>query len=1614
MAFVLHAVRHWKDVVFICILMLLLQIGQLPITAHDYDKSGTLIVPETLLFVSTLDGNLHAVKKNSGDIKWTMKEKPVLNSPLKAHPGGIFLPDPKDGSIYGFSGGNVQESLRKLPFTIPELVKASPCRSTDGTLYVGRKQDVWFAIDPETGQKRRELRMDGIGNMCPPIDQSNAPVYIGRTEYTVIMFDALTGEKRWNVTFLDYSSLAAKENEYDLLHFASCSDGQVVTMDRLTGQILWETSFGSPVASMYQWIPEGLQKVPVSYVAKETLQLIIQASSSEENGSNRYISTTGELVLKPTLFIGKHLGGLYAIPSMVDEKSVIIDPKILLIAGPRNVAGQDTRDRQSNAKQVENAIPVLIGHHSVPPSSHAKLSPGYFITHLKPVDDSVVTSSKADARDEERRETTPKVRKENKPQQKHFARLFESVKNNQHFFYTVIASIGIPIALLFVFYFERKLPVISSQLSVQSKNSYNSNSREGSQHSSDGSDLSIERNNHNGELVDGMVLVGKISFDPKAILGRGCEGTVVYRGKFDQRNVAVKRILPECFSFADREVALLRESDEHPNVIRYFCMEEDRQFRYIALELCDATLQEYVTDANFDRRDLKPVDVLYQALAGLAHLHSLNIVHRDIKPHNVLISKPNSHGIVKAMISDFGLCKKLAFGRHSFSSRSGIGTEGWIAPEMFQQECNITKACDMFSYGCLFYYVLSKGCHPFGDIFRRQGNILTGQYSLDKLNYLENEYEARDLMKSVFMVEPSKRPKSSAALKHPFFWSKAKQLAFFQDVSDRIEKDCDDAPTLAALQNESIAVVRGDWKVHIGAELQQDLRKYRTYKGVFVRDLLRAMRNKKHHYRELPENLRASLGEIPDNFVTYFTREIDRCKKKVNEGVEAFDDIWQKVQTATNANQKEKYEADLKKEIKKLQRHRDQLKTWAASNDIKDKGPLLEYRRLIETQMERFKVVERETKTKAYSKEGLGQANRVDPATKEKEECREWLNDSIDRINRQIDQFESEIESLPTGSKKKKIDKEKSNKIEALRERIEKHRYHIKKLEIVLRLLDNESLEVDMVNELKDDVEYYIENCQEPDFIDDEGIYDEYDLESDLALSAELTKSPSETKDDDDDVPSPGSSVNSSSGFITAMTNSPSSKSVNSPRKSKSSSTSSANGIPVVPLVVNTTSSTNFSRSKSFTTTTTVTTTNTAVSSNDVVTVVTTVAPAPCTSSTADITVSTITSNHISPQQAKAPATVATSKAVGPPPATPYAVAAGAIQSSLAAQRAASSNQQQQQQVHLPSPPLTQTSTEQTSLPNQSETTQYSDHLPQTSRERVSSDDFAVTQSAVSSAVTSSIISTSSPADDQSEPSSVAIAPTSPAILNAVTTQSPVSSAPSSQSSNDVTSSISSSIAMTQAASDSIDFTSISGTTPSLSEQLQIPTDYSSKRMFDGTMTSSVQSNKPAPQTQEVHLQPLLGVAPLGHVPLIRERMNQLNMLEAAFHHLPQRQDSEKMKPYLPRNAVQIASFHHHPPPAHIDSLEFFQRLTTDTLFFIFYYQEGTRAQYLAAKALKKQSWRFHTKYMMWFQRHEEPKTITDEYEQGTYIFFDFEKWSQRKKEGFTFEYRYLEDKDLP
>lgn len=182
--------------------------------------------------------------------------------------------------------------------------------------------------------------------------------------------------------------------------------------------------------------------------------------------------------------------------------------------------------------------------------------------------------------------------------------------------------------------------------------------------------------------------------------------------------------------------------------------------------------------------------------------------------------------------------------------------------------------------------------------------------------------------------------------------------------------------------------------------------------------------------------------------------EIDRTLKKVQEGVDYFDEIWEKVYNAQNANQKEKFEAELKSQIKKLQRYRDDIKTWITNSDIKDKRPLTDARKQIETEMERFKVCEKEFKTKAFSKEGLSQAPKEDPKDKEKNKVRKWIAAALEKVSEQVNVFEAEIEQAANEKKKKSKGKE-STKWEDL---IERCRFHEEKLEMVLRLIDNDSL----------------------------------------------------------------------------------------------------------------------------------------------------------------------------------------------------------------------------------------------------------------------------------------------------------------------------------------------------------------------------------------------------------------------------------------------------------------------------------------------------------------------------------------------------------------------------
>ncbi|EZA53169.1 CCR4-NOT transcription complex subunit [Ooceraea biroi] len=674
--------------------------------------------------------------------------------------------------------------------------------------------------------------------------------------------------------------------------------------------------------------------------------------------------------------------------------------------------------------------------------------------------------------------------------------------------------------------------------------------------------------------------------------------------------------------------------------------------------------------------------------------------------------------------------------------------------------------------------------------------------------------------------------------------------------------------------------------------------------------------------------------------------EIDRCLKKVTEGVETFEDIWQKVHNATNSNQKEKYEADLKKEIKKLQRLRDQIKSWIASGEIKDKSTLLDYRKLIETQMERFKVVERETKTKAYSKEGLGAAQKLDPAQKEKDEVTNWLANSIDALNLQMDTFESEIESLQAG-KKKRIDKDKQDRVDELKAKLDKHRYHIRKLETLLRMLDNMSVEVNTIKRIKDDVEYYIESSQDPDFEENEYIYDDI-----IGLDEVELSGPSSATTDSNNSNETGGTPTSTNS-CTSPIPSPSLSSTMHNHSSDSSTDNDKKTKPVKPTAVRPLLNTQASIP---------TTGSTATIKSNMLSSSTPSKTIPMTPSHSS---PSSTSNHIATTNAGNFATVAASHS-------------------------------NSQAIHSTSN-KTSTHNSENSLLSSSSTSSVTSNVPQTVTQQHNNNP--------APAQTTHVLHNQQNQNHNSEPE--------------ITTPIPPSSSPqssvSSRSSPLPTNSCSPAPSTANGLIPKLPDGSMSSL-KSIAQQvivragLEIPPSEPNRNIFDSAKTNN---NNNTNATSEAHIPPLLGVAPLGPVPLQKEHQLQFQMMEAAYYHMPHPSDSERLRSYLPRNTCTTPPYYQQVQLPHSDTVEFFQRLSTETLFFIFYYMEGSKGQYLAAKALKKQSWRFHTKYMMWFQRHEEPKVINEEYEQGTYIYFDYEKWGQRKKEGFTFEYKYLEDRDL-
>ncbi|KAF7366656.1 hypothetical protein MSAN_00923500 [Mycena sanguinolenta] len=387
------------------------------------------------------------------------------------------------------------------------------------------------------------------------------------------------------------------------------------------------------------------------------------------------------------------------------------------------------------------------------------------------------------------------------------------------------------------------------------------------------------------------------------VLGYGSHGAVVYRGALQGRAVAVKRLPQDFVTLTSREVSILQESGDRPNVIRYYYQEAHSNFLYIALELCPATLADLIETPNRDAwRDIAvafdPKRALRQITSALKHLHGLKLIHRDIKPQNILVSSGAGRDEFPADVT---------------RGMMAAGTAGWRAPEILRGDVKLdleemsvgddtsvssqgtvnsatsggtagkptrlTKSVDIFALGCLFYYTLTSGSHPFGDRFEREANIMKGAKNLQGLErFGEEGGEAVNLISSMLDAEARERPDTTTCLLHPFFWDSGRRLTFLQDASDRFEimvrepKD----PYLLGLGKGASGIVGSDWLSRLDPLFLENLGKFRKFDGKSVQDLLRALRNKKHHYQDLAENVKRNLGPMPEGFLAYFTRRFPR------------------------------------------------------------------------------------------------------------------------------------------------------------------------------------------------------------------------------------------------------------------------------------------------------------------------------------------------------------------------------------------------------------------------------------------------------------------------------------------------------------------------------------------------------------------------------------------------------------------------------------------------------------------------------------------------------------------------------------------------------------------
>ena len=191
------------------------------------------------------------------------------------------------------------------------------------------------------------------------------------------------------------------------------------------------------------------------------------------------------------------------------------------------------------------------------------------------------------------------------------------------------------------------------------------------------------------------------------------------------------------------------------------------------MELCEGDLTDYV-DGKLDKIPKDSLDdkiILGQVTLGLAYIHSKEMIHKDIKPANILLWLSHKSNMVLAKIADFGFAKQLKPGRNEFSETLHPGTKSCMAPELLLAKVGgkvpATFESDAYALGITIAYTVLKGRHPYGldpdfrPILMREG--------CDPILLGELEWDVTHLILQLTKKEPRERPSVAFLIYHPYF-----------------------------------------------------------------------------------------------------------------------------------------------------------------------------------------------------------------------------------------------------------------------------------------------------------------------------------------------------------------------------------------------------------------------------------------------------------------------------------------------------------------------------------------------------------------------------------------------------------------------------------------------------------------------------------------------------------------------------------------------------------------------------------------------------------------------------------------------------------------------------